>query len=203
MMSDSTDRRTQLREAALRVFARKGYRNTVVEDVAAEAGVAKGTVYTYFDRKEDLLGAVFEGHLEKLRARQAEILESDRPPLEKIRALHLGFADLLGEDDAFARVLLDIWTAGMQDPERFGIDFKTLYAEYRALVRDLLSEAEARGDIREDLPELTPAVLIGAIEGVLLQWVLDPEGVDFPGAADDIIDVLYRGVHRSESSESV
>jgi AcrR family transcriptional regulator len=199
-MPDSSDRRTQLREAALQVFARKGYRNAVVEDVAAEAGVAKGTVYTYFDRKEELLGAVFEGHLEELRARQDEILESDRLPLEKIRALHHGFADLLGEDDAFARVLLDIWTAGMQDPERFGIDFKTLYAEYRALVRQLLEEAEARGDIRTDLPHLTPAVLIGAIEGVLLQWVLDPEGVEFPEAADDVIDVLYRGVRRPDSS---
>jgi AcrR family transcriptional regulator len=199
-MPDSPDRRTQLREAALQVFARKGYRNAVVEDVAAEAGVAKGTVYTYFDRKEELLGAVFEGHLEELRARQAEILESDRLPLEKIRALHHGFADLLGEDDAFARVLLDIWTAGMQDPERFGIDFKTLYAEYRALVRQLLEEAEARGDIRTDLPGLTPAVVIGAIEGVLLQWVLDPEGVEFPEAADDVIDVLYRGVRRPGSS---
>jgi TetR/AcrR family fatty acid metabolism transcriptional regulator len=199
-MPDSPDRRTQLREAALQVFARKGYRNAVVEDVAAEAGVAKGTVYTYFDRKEELLGAVFEGHLEELRARQDEILESDRLPLEKIRALHHGFADLLGEDDAFARVLLDIWTAGMQDPERFGIDFKTLYAEYRALVRQLLEEAEAQGDIRTDLPQLTPAVLIGAIEGVLLQWVLDPEGVEFPEAADDVIDVLYRGVRRPDSS---
>ena len=199
-MSDSAERRTQIQEAALRVFARKGYRNTVVEDVAEEAGVAKGTVYTHFDRKERLLGAVHEGLMEELRARQAEILESDRPPLDKIRALHRSFADLLSRNDDFARVMLDIWGAGMQDPERFGIDFKTLYAEYRALVRDLLVEAKARGDLREDLPALTPAVLIGAIEGVLLQWVLDPENIDFPEAADDITNVLYRGVRRPETS---
>ena len=199
-MPDPSDRRAQIREAALRVFARKGYRNAVVEDVAAEAGVAKGTVYTYFDRKEELLGAVHEGLMDEMRARQAQILESDRPPLDKIRALHVSFADLLGRNDDFARVMLDIWGAGMQDPERFGIDFKTLYAEYRALVRDLLAEAEARGDVQDDLPDLTPAVLIGAIEGVLLQWVIDPEGVDFPEAAEDIIDVLYRGVQRPDSS---
>lgn len=201
-MPDSTDRRTQIREAALRVFARKGYRNTVVEDVADEAGVAKGTVYTYFDRKEELLAAVFEGLMDEMRARQARILESDRPPLAKIRALHLSFADLLGRNDEFARVMLDIWVAGMQDPERFGIDFKTLYAEYRALVRRLLGEARMRGEIRDDLPDLTPAILIGAIEGVLLQWVIDPGGVDFPEAADDILDVLYGGVRRPDASES-
>lgn len=199
-MPPSVDRHTQIREAALRVFARKGYRNTVVEDVADEAGVAKGTVYTYFDRKEELLGAVFEGLMDELRGRQADILESDRPPLNKIRALHRSFADLLGGNDDFARVMLDIWVAGMQDPERFGIDFKTLYAEYRALVRRLLEEAKTRGDVRDTLPDLTPAVLIGAIEGVLLQWVLDPEGVDFPEAADEVIDVLYRGVRPPDPS---
>lgn len=198
-MPDSSDRHTQLREAALRVFARKGYRNTVVEDVAEEAGVAKGTVYTYFDRKEELLGAVYVGLMGELQSRQTEILESDRSPLDKIRAIHRGFADLLSGDEDLARVMLDIWVAGMQDPERFGIDFKSLYAEYRALVRQLLEEAEARGDIRSDLPGGTPAVLIGAIEGVLLQWVLDPDGVDFPDAADDILNVLYRGIRQPDS----
>lgn len=198
-MSSSGDRREQIRRAALRVFARKGYRNTVVEDVAKEAGVSKGTIYTYFDRKEKLLGAVFQDLMEEMEARKMEILESDRPPLEKIRALHHSFVDVVSGDGAFARVMLDVWVAGVRDPERFGIDFATLYAEYRALVRHLLDQAAVRGDVPDDLPDVTPAVLIGAVEGVLLQWVLDPEGVDFPDAADDIVDLLYRGI-RSDAS---
>ncbi|MFB6286237.1 MAG: TetR/AcrR family transcriptional regulator [Candidatus Bipolaricaulia bacterium] len=193
-MPDSSDRRTQIRDAALRVFARNGYDNTVVEEVADEAGVAKGTVYTYFDRKEELLGAVFEGFMNEIKARRVEIMESDRPPLDKIRALQQASSDTFGSDDELARVLLDIWGAGMQDPERFGIDFGALYSEYRALLRQLLDEAQERGDVPDDLPAHTPAVLLGAHEGVLLQWVLDPEGVDFSEAAPDVIDVLYQGV---------
>ena len=61
--------------------------------------------------------------MDEVRQQQAEILESDRPPLAKTRALHLVFADRLGRNDDFARVMLDIWGAGMRDPERFGIDF--------------------------------------------------------------------------------
>lgn len=198
-MPPSVDRREQIRRAALRVFARKGYRNAVVEDVAEEAGLGKGTIYTYFDRKEKLLGAVFQELMGEIETRQMEILESDRSPLEKIRALHRSFVDIVGGDGQFARVMLDIWVAGMQNPEEVGIDFETLYVEYRALVRRLLEAAEERGDVPGDLPSITPAVLIGAIEGVLLQWVLDPEGVDFPDAADDIIEVLYRGI-RSDAS---
>lgn len=200
-MATSPDRRTQIRDAALRVFARKGYRNTVVEDVARAAGVSKGTIYTYFDRKEELLGAVFRGLMDEMEGREAAILRSDRPPLEKIRRLLHAFVDMLSsQEEDVARVMLDIWVASVQDPERFGIDFADLYAQYRRLFRELLREAQTRGDVPADVSSAAPAVLIGAIEGVLLQWLLDPEGVDFPGAADDIIDLLYRGIQERAPS---
>jgi AcrR family transcriptional regulator len=184
----------------MRVFARKGYRNTVVEDVAEEAGVSKGTIYTYFDRKEELLGSVFQGLMEELEGREDAILKSERPPLEKIRAMLHEYVDVLSsQGEGFADVMLDIWTASLQDPDRFGIDFAELYAAYRTLLRELLEEAQARGEVPADLPDVAPTVLIGAAEGVALQWLLDPENVDFPEAANDIVDLLYGGI-RSDSS---
>lgn len=199
-MESASDRRTQIQTAAMRVFARKGYRNTVVEDVAEEAGVSKGTIYTYFDRKEELLGSVFQGLMEELRGQEEEILESDRTPLEKIRAMLHEFVDVIGDrEEGFARVMLDIWIASLRNPKQFGIDFAGLYAGYRSLIRDLLREAQARGDVPADLSHVAPTVLIGAIEGVLLQWLLDPENVDFPEAADDIIDLLYQGIRAKPS----
>ncbi|PQJ34376.1 hypothetical protein BSZ35_06965 [Salinibacter sp. 10B] len=178
----------------MRVFARKGYQETVVEDIAEEAGVSKGTIYTYFDRKEELLGAVHQGLFEEMEVRQAQVLESDRSPLGKIRALLHDFVDIVGGKEDRAQVLLDIWVAGMRDPDRFEINFAEAYAEYRALLRELLEEAQARGDVPDDLPKIAPSVLIGAIDGLLLQWLLDPDSVDFANSADDVLDVLYRGV---------
>jgi len=193
-MGAPSDRRDQIQEAAMRVFARKGYRNTVVEDVAQEAGVSKGTIYTYFDRKEELLGAVFHDLVAEFEGRERAILESDRPPLEKIRAMLHEFVDVVGSQEGFANVMLDIWGASMRDADRFGIDFSALYARSRALLRELLEEAQVRGDVPQDLSPVAPTILIGAVEGVLLQWLLDPENVDFPGSADDIVDLLYRGI---------
>jgi TetR/AcrR family fatty acid metabolism transcriptional regulator len=173
-----------------------------VDDVAEEAGVSKGTVYTYFDRKEELLGAVYRGLFEEMEERQRQVLESDRPPLDKIRALLHEFVGIVGEEDHVARVLLDIWGAGMRDPDRFEITFAEAYAQYRALLRELLQEAKARGDVPHDLPDVASSVLIGAIDGLLLQWLLDPDSVDFAGSADDVLDVLYRGVEASGPSDS-
>lgn len=193
-MATSSERRDQIRAAALRVFGRQGYQNTVVEDVAREAGVSKGTIYTYFDRKEELLGAVYRGLRGEMRDRQVQILESDRPPLEKIRALLRAFVEIVGRQEEGAQVLLDIWVAGMRTPDRFDINFAEAYAEYRAMVETLLREAQEREEAPDDLPSVTPAVLIGALDGVLLQWLLDPDAVDFQDVAEDILDVLYRGV---------
>lgn len=197
-MSSAT--RDQIREAALHVFARKGYANTLVEDVAGEAGVSKGTIYTYFDRKEELLGAVYHGLREELRGREEDVLSSDRPPLDKIRLMLRSFVDVVGSREALAQVILDIWIAGMRDPDRFGIDFSDVYASYRALLKELLSAAQVRGEMKTDLPSLTPAVVMGAVDGVFLQWLLDPDAVNFPDAADDILEVLYRGLRSREAS---
>jgi len=75
-----------------------------------------------------------------------------RTPLDKIRTLHRAFADLFRGNNDLANVMLDIWAAGRQDPERFGIDFRTLYAEHWTLVHRLLEEGEGRDEAREDLP---------------------------------------------------
>ena len=178
----------------MRVFARKGYQNAVVEEVADEAGVSKGTIYTYFDRKEELLGAVFDGLMEEMRARESAILDSDLPPLEKIRGMLQAFLEISGREE-YARVMLDIWLAGMREPERFGIDFAGLYVEYRALFRDLLQEAQEGGEVPDHLSSVAPFVLIGAAEGVLIQWLLDPESLNISERADDIVDLLYDGIH--------
>jgi TetR/AcrR family fatty acid metabolism transcriptional regulator len=138
--------------------------------------------------------------MEELRGQEEEILESDRTPLEKIRAMLHEFVDVIVDrEEGFARVMLDIWIASLRNPKQFGIDFAGLYAGYRSLIRDLLREAQARGDVPADLSDVAPTVLIGAIEGVLLQWLLDPENVDFPEAADDIIDLLYQGIRAKPS----
>jgi hypothetical protein len=54
--------------------------------------------------------------------------------------------------------------------------------------------------VPDDRPSITPALLIGAIDGVFLQWLLDPDALSFPEAADDLIDLLYRGIETRGAS---
>lgn len=201
-MPTARSRRRDITEAALRVFARKGYRRAVVADVAAEAGVSKGTIYTYFSRKEHLLGAVFDRLAEEAAVRRRRITDSDRPPLEKIRALLHVVTDVYDGEESRAAALLDLWTAGLRDPERFGIDLPAVHAEIRAVLEDLLAEAEDRGDIGSGRPSSTPALLLAASEGVFLHGLLDPDAGDGSDRLDDLVDLCCRGLHVRPDSSS-
>ncbi len=78
------DKRRQLLEAAVRVFARKGYHASRVGDIAEEAGVAHGLLYHYFKSKDQVLEAVFHENWSVLQARIASVEETDEPAADQL-----------------------------------------------------------------------------------------------------------------------
>ena len=80
------DRRGEVLEAAIRVFQKKGYASASIQDVAAEVGVLKGSLYHYIDSKEDLLARIFEDSAEHFVEMMDEASALDAPPVERLRS---------------------------------------------------------------------------------------------------------------------
>ncbi|MFT3866359.1 MAG: TetR/AcrR family transcriptional regulator [Solirubrobacterales bacterium] len=80
------DRRQEVVEAAVRVFQKKGYASASIQDVAAEVGVLKGSLYHYIDSKEDLLARIFEDSAGHFVEMMDEASALDAPPLERLRS---------------------------------------------------------------------------------------------------------------------
>jgi len=80
-------------EAATRVFAREGFHNAKIEDVAKEAGVAHGTVYLYFEGKDDLLISIFRENLEELVEYVGSEVEKETNAEDKLRSRIRWFGD--------------------------------------------------------------------------------------------------------------
>jgi AcrR family transcriptional regulator len=190
---DKEARREDILRAAVRVFARQGYAATRVEDVAREAGVAKGSVYLSFADREELLDAA----IERLRQRSAGVLARARDgdgassATQRLRALATGTVALLAEDPDLARILLDLWARRGEDAAP--VDMAAVYAEYRAVVSALLRRGRDEGQVRADTDERHAAVVVGAIEGCLLQWLVDPS-VDLAELAEPITEVCLAGL---------
>ncbi|MFI9509968.1 TetR/AcrR family transcriptional regulator [Nocardia sp. NPDC052566] len=184
---DRVARQGDILDAAVRVFARKGFAATRIEDVAAEAGIAKGSVYLYFDSRDALLTGAFE-----LYARRTEhVLHDlgDGTGLQRLERLVRGTVDMLAAQPDYARVLLDVWAS--KPP----LDLAALYHEYRAAIGKLLTQAAADGELRAGIDERHAAVIVGAIEGCLVQTLVDPE-VSLRDLATPLVRLCVEGIRK-------
>ena len=202
---DKDERQRAILAAATSVFARKGYAASRIEDVAQEAGVAKGTIYLYFDSRDAILLAAFEAFETDLFAGMREVLETDAPALVRLRAIVRAALESVEAAPELARVVLDFWAAGVfesdaRDDGRSRIDVGKVYAKYRYLVGSLLEEGKREGTVRRDLAEETSAVIVGALEGVALQWILDPGAVSLERMAVAVLDTLINGLRERSAA---
>ena len=190
---DKDEKRAEILTAATRIFARRGYAATRIEDVALEAGVAKGTIYIYFGSRGEILLAAFESFEQQLMAGVRSALETNEPALQRLRAVVRTVLESMEAEPELARIVLDFWAAGAFEGEA-RIDFGRVYAEYRHIMANLLEEAKREGSVRRDLPEDTPVVIVGTLEGILLQWIVDLEAVPLGRMTEPVLDVVLGGL---------
>src|SRR5687768_13613606 len=81
------EKRELIEQAAARVFAERGFRETGIADVAREAGVSTGSIYTYFASKEELLFATTFAEIDELERRMADTIDLSAPADEQLRAM--------------------------------------------------------------------------------------------------------------------
>ncbi|MCH0538432.1 TetR/AcrR family transcriptional regulator [Streptomyces sp. MUM 203J] len=184
---DREARREEILAAAVRVFARHGYDGSRIEDIAREAGIAKGSVYLYFGSREELLRAAFEGLAARSEALLADIARQPGGASERLELLVRSVMELLARERDLARVLLDVWSAGVRAPE--WIDMAAFYRDYRAAVTLLLTAEDGHGAEPAVAPPAHATVLVGAIEGCVLQALFD-RSVDLAALADPLVTLL-------------
>jgi AcrR family transcriptional regulator len=191
---DKAARRKEILTAAVRVFARKGFAATRIDDIAAEAGIAKGSVYLYYDSRDALLEAVFEGY----RAMSAAILDravnGPGPALERLAGMVREVLGVLVARREPARIMVDLWAAS-RDAAGSPVDMAAVYGDARTAITELLRQAGKEGVLREDLSERHATVIVGAIEGCLLQCLVDP-GLPAAELAEPIIQICLEGLRR-------
>ena len=171
---DAVVQRQQIRAAARGVFAERGVRGTGLTHVAEAAGMGRSSLYHYYADKESLLSDMVGELLEEERALFQSCLAAEGSPIERLETLARACAALFPEWAAFGRMILDL---------RLG-DAKRLRGYFRDLRQDLavtISEGQREGSITSQHDaETLAAVLIGAIDGLLLQYFVDAKALPTP-----------------------
>lgn len=186
------DKRDALLRAATQVFARRGFFNAQVADVARVAGVAAGTVYLYFRSKDHLLASIFErtmrAAIDEGRAALAGIAEPVAR-LREIARLHLG---RLGRDRDLAVVFQVELRQSTKYMERFST---TLLQEYLAMIRDTIASGQASGSFRGNINATVSAkIFFGALDEMATNWILSRRRYSLASQAETVVDLFVNGV---------
>lgn len=193
---DKLAKREEILNAALKVFSQKGFKNTKIIDIAEAANIGKGTVYEYFRNKDEMLAAAFQAMNQEGEEIVVQILASSFSPIEKIRNIIKTLCELYSDDLEFTGIFFDFWIEGMQNEGQPAIDFKPIYAEYREMFQALLNAGVEAGEINPDISEHTASLIIGIMEGLFLQWLVDPGVFNLPEIIDGILDTLFKGIQK-------
>jgi TetR/AcrR family fatty acid metabolism transcriptional regulator len=195
----SVEKRRLILDAAVRVFARKGYHTSRVGDIAEEAGVAHGLLYHYFSSKEELLETVFRETWSELLEAFGRVAESDQPAREQLRQVAAILLRSWRRDPDLVRVLVREVGRSQTLPDR--VD--EIGAVFRA-IEEIVERGQASGELRDDVaPALASWIFYGAIEEILTGWVLgslaDSEE-DVAAAERAVVGIVVGGLAVSDTA---
>ena len=192
-------RKAQIIAAAARVFAQKGFTGAVIAEIAAEAGIGKGTVYEYFDSKEDLFFAVFQWLSRKIAsAATVKISALGGSASQRLMALNESVVNsILDMKDMFSLVL-EFWAASSSAimRRRFKSAFKKTYRDFRGIVSSVIRDGIEKGEFGSNVnPESLAAALVGAWDALFLQAWFD-DSFDPLVTAHDFMVLVIQGLRR-------
>jgi AcrR family transcriptional regulator len=172
------DKRRQILDAAVRVFARKGFHASRVGDIAEEAGVAHGLLYHYFESKDAVLEAVFAENWNVLLERIGSVEETDEPAADQLRHIATIILRTWLHLPDVVRVVVQEFGRSPELADRIGD-----LAQPIELFQRVIARGVARGEFREDIdPRVAATIVYGGIDELLTGWVLDR----LPAAEDDV-----------------
>jgi TetR/AcrR family fatty acid metabolism transcriptional regulator len=187
-------RRTQLLEAAQRVFSRQGFHAAAVSDVAAEAGVSQGTVYHYFDSKEALLLAVFtQWETENLHDEIEHALLAEPTAAGKLTLIAHVAAERVASSLQLLEASVEFWSHIPRNAQiRKG--FKRMFERMAADVASVIQQGIVAGEFRAVDAGVTARLLIATYDGLVLQWLADKKGIDWRACTQTLVTVTLQGL---------
>ena len=195
LRNGASGKRESILRAATRVFARNGYFNSKVADIAREADVADGTVYLYFRSKEEILHSIFDQNMAEAITAGRVLIEKISDPREKLRRIAMLHLERLGADPDLAVV----FQVELRGSTKFMREFSAAgFAEYLGLLRQTFEAGQRSGVFRKELnAKLVSKILFGALDEMATNWIISKRNYKLEPMAEVVMDVFLNGVSAS------
>ena len=187
-----SDKRNAILRSATKVFAQKGFFNSKVADIAADAGIADGTVYLYFKSKDEILHSIFNEAMQKFISEgRSELSKVDSPVerLKKVAELHL---KRLGGD----RELAIVFQVELRGSTKFMQEFSAAgFHEYLEVIRKTIEEGQNARIFRNDIkPVVCAKILYGSLDEMVTNWILSKKSYPLEPMAGEVLKIFLKGI---------
>lgn len=187
------DKHQKILQASIKVFARNGFFNSRISEIAQEANVADGTIYLYFNNKYDILIAIFEEEIGKIIANIKQDLSSIENPAEKLEKFALHHLNLIERN----RELAEVIQVELRQSTKFMKDYRNKkFAEYLNIISQIVRQGQDANLFRKDvLPGVFKRAFFGALDEMSRFWVLSSKKkYDVSTAAKQISGFFLEGI---------
>lgn len=197
---DKEQKRKKILEAAISVFAKKGTANSKMADVADAAQVGKGTIYEYFQSKEEIFTAAFHYVMKKTEETIANRLSSTSDPLEKLCSYFDAWKEIfLSEFKDYIKIMIDFWAEGIRNKDEVvAFNLKKIYDEHREILKTILDECVLQGKIRPVNTHIAASIIIGALDGEIVQWITDRDLFKIEESFHTMVNIILNGLIKKE-----
>ena len=193
---DKQKKRQEIMEAAIAVFSRTGYHRAKIKDIADEAGVGKGTVYEYFETKEDLFLQAGEFLFAKYVEAQKMSMDAVADPKEKIRTLIATTLENAVIWTGMMYLTIDIWSEmdrkGEEDKLRLLV--KNMVASMADMFSQYIREGQTQGAFKPLDARLMSHIVLASLDGLVFQLLINREAFDTKAMGDALTEILLEGM---------
>jgi TetR/AcrR family fatty acid metabolism transcriptional regulator len=189
----SSDKHRRIIEAAVKVFAKNGFYNSKVSEIARVANVADGTIYLYFQNKDDILIRLFEEEMAAILRKMTDEISRESNPAKKLQRFALVHLKLVEENQELAEII----QVETRQSSKFMKEYKNpQFQQYLNLISSIIREGQATGVFRAEVePGVFKRAFFGALDEMSRYWVLSTaRKYSISKAAEEISSFFLDGV---------
>ena len=170
MKNRNSDKYYRIIQAATKIFAKKGFFQAKVSDIAREAKVADGTIYLYFENKDDILISLFEEQMKIVLDNMRKEIAEEENAVKKVEKFAITHLKLIESNKNLAEII----QVELRQSSKFMKEYKNeQFTQYLNLIGDIVREGQEEGIFRKGvIPDIAKRAFFGALDEMSRFWVL-------------------------------
>ncbi len=196
----AVDKHSKIIIAATKVFAKKGFFNARISDIAKEAKVADGTIYLYFNNKIDILVSVFEKEIGTLVTQTIKLLDAEPDPGKQLEIFVIKHLTAMKKNKNLAEVI----QIELRQTDKLIKNYRnTKFNDYLNIISDIIKEGQKQKIFRQDIiPDVAKRIIFGGLDELSRVWNLSLEtNYSVEDVGFQIVRILLSGITAPEAEK--